>query len=93
MSIRDIDRVNGRVIRKLVSPTGDKSFGYLSGRPIDSLGNLTDVEKHATLTEARVFCGAPAVARNPFKETAPKSSYAQNRKGYKADSNSGKKGK
>lgn len=81
MSIRDIDKVNGRVIRKLVSPDGQQSYGYVSGVVYDALGNMRDVQKHPNLTEARAYCG---FVPNATVKTLPKSAYPQNRKGYKA---------
>jgi hypothetical protein len=93
MAYQNIDRVNGRIIRKLISPDRSKSFGFISGKPADPTqpnGNLLEVERHSCLTEARSFCGfQPAQVATP---TLPKSAYAQNRKGYKADANASRKG-
>jgi hypothetical protein len=80
MAYTDIDRVNGRTIRKLHSPDKSKSFGLISGVKDDE-GNLSEIEKHGTLTEARNFCG---FRHNPakLKTTAPKSANPQNCAGY-----------
>lgn len=88
MSFTDVDRVNGRTIRKLHSPDKLKCFGYLSGIR-DDKNNLSEVAKHGTLTEARNFCGFQCP--DTGKKTAPKSSYAQNRPGY--DPHDGKRAK
>lgn len=78
MAYTDIDRVNGRTIRKLHSPDKSSTFGFLSGVR-DTAGNLSEVQKHGNLTEARAFCGFEV---KPGKMTIPKSAYAQNRAGY-----------
>lgn len=79
MSYTDVDRVNGRTIRKLHSPDKTKTFGFLSGVKDPATNNLSEVVKHGTMTEAREYCG---FRHNGVKFTAPKSSYAQNRPGY-----------
>lgn len=82
MAFKKIDHVNGRDIRRLYNEKRENAvLGYISGKP-DADGDLTEVEQHKTLTEARNFCGAPP-ADTP--KTAPKSSYMQCQKGYKAD--------
>ena len=79
MAATNVDKVNGRTIRKLHSPDKAKCFGYISGIA-DERDNLSNVEQHANLTAARNFCGFENKVANDL--TAPKSSYAQNQKGY-----------
>lgn len=89
MAYTNVDRVNGRTIRKLHSPDKSQCFGYLSGVR-DNNDNLSDVQKHDNLTEARNACGFKHsdehAMRNALKNR-PKSSYAQNRAGYDPHAN------
>lgn len=79
MAFSDIDKVNGRTIRKLHHKNDKRQvFGYLSG-VIDDKGNLHELQKHDSLTEARTACG---FKHEVIKTTLPKSAYKQNQKGY-----------
>jgi len=92
MAFTDIDRVNGYTIRKMHSPDKTKSFGFIVGKK-DEEGNLLEKLSDrpvSTLTEARKLAGfdpKPSAVQTP-----PKSAHPQNRKGYRADSVSSKKG-
>lgn len=89
MAHTDIENCNGRVIRKLHSPDGKRVFGYVTF-PIGYDGtDISKVTDHTTLGDARDACGFEA--KLPAFITAPKSSYAQNQKNYRADSAKGKK--
>lgn len=82
MSFTDLDRVNGRTIRKLHSPDKMQTFGYLSGVK-DENNNLSEVAKHSSLTEAREFCGFKHDEKHLARTmTAPKHMHKQNVKGY-----------
>lgn len=56
MSHTDVDRVNGKVIRKLHSPKRDKTFGYLL-LELGSNGDVLDLQEFSNLTEARKAAG------------------------------------
>lgn len=81
MVATDIDKVNGYVIRRLHSPDRLKTYGYITVKHHDT-GAVDEVKDHPNLTAARIYAGAP-----PAKSTSTpaKTSYAQNRKGYRAD--------
>lgn len=85
MSFTDLDRVNGRTIRKIHSPDKTKTFGFLSGIKDAVTGNLSEVEKHGTLTEARNFCGFKHDEKHLERIAAaylPKRANPQNVQGY-----------
>lgn len=78
MAYKDIDKVNGRTIRRLCSPDGKKHFGLISGIK-DAEGALSEVQSHDTLTSARTYCG---FKHKELPKTLPKSAHLQNQKGY-----------
>lgn len=78
---KDVEIINGRTIRKLLAD--GECTGYISGVKYDN-SNLNQVQKHATLTEARNACG---MKKPEIKITLPKSAYKQNQKGYDPRSN------
>lgn len=94
MSYTDIDRVNGRTIRKLHSPDKTKTFGFLSGIK-NERNDLTDRKSHENLTEAREYCGFKHDEKHLEKlalANMPKMANAQNKPGFRADAAGSRKG-
>ncbi len=84
--LRTIEQHNGFVIQKITKADG--SLVRYQVCPQAFLGDSRVVQAHATLEAARKAAGAviAMLGQYPFeKQTAPKSAYAQNQKGYRAD--------
>jgi hypothetical protein len=79
--LRTIDRYNGHAIQKVSNIRGE-TVRYQTVRE-SSIGDASQIVAHKTLKDARQHVGQPTPKVVTF--TAPKASYAYNRKGYRAD--------
>lgn len=74
-----VDRSGEQFITKVTGANGAIYFVFRSPSP----SVLENKGKFSTLTEARTFCGIERAVPVQSKLTLPKSSYPQNRDGYR----------